>query len=197
MQKGFTPIFALIGILVLAGVVGGAFFLSRQITNSEGQKACTMDAKICPDGSGVERVGPNCEFAECPADETTNWKVYKDTASTLSFEYPSDWNLVEGPKQVKEETYDYEYLKLNGKEGEIIIMRANQLGGACPEGYEKIKLKTTETDTCHYTDNQGLENWSLYLNTVNGGTLDLFATVNKPVPTNRNTVVKILSSINF
>ncbi|MCK9352039.1 MAG: Hint domain-containing protein [Candidatus Paceibacterota bacterium] len=28
--------------------------------------ACTMDAKICPDGSAVGRVGPNCEFAECP-----------------------------------------------------------------------------------------------------------------------------------
>jgi hypothetical protein len=28
--------------------------------------ACTMDAKICPDGSAVGRAGPNCEFAECP-----------------------------------------------------------------------------------------------------------------------------------
>lgn len=28
--------------------------------------ACTMDAKICPDGSSVGRVGPRCEFASCP-----------------------------------------------------------------------------------------------------------------------------------
>lgn len=28
--------------------------------------ACTMDAKICPDGSAVGRVAPNCEFAACP-----------------------------------------------------------------------------------------------------------------------------------
>ena len=28
--------------------------------------ACTMDAKTCPDGSSVGRVGPNCEFEECP-----------------------------------------------------------------------------------------------------------------------------------
>ncbi len=28
--------------------------------------ACTMDAKICPDGSAVGRSGPNCEFAPCP-----------------------------------------------------------------------------------------------------------------------------------
>lgn len=29
---------------------------------------CTMDAKICPDGSTVGRVGPNCEFAACPSN---------------------------------------------------------------------------------------------------------------------------------
>lgn len=28
--------------------------------------ACTMDAKICPDGSAVGRQGPHCEFAPCP-----------------------------------------------------------------------------------------------------------------------------------
>jgi hypothetical protein len=28
--------------------------------------ACTMEAKICPDGSAVSRTGPNCEFAPCP-----------------------------------------------------------------------------------------------------------------------------------
>ncbi len=27
---------------------------------------CTMEAKLCPDGSYVERSGPNCEFAPCP-----------------------------------------------------------------------------------------------------------------------------------
>jgi len=28
--------------------------------------ACTAEAKICPDGSAVGRVGPNCEFKSCP-----------------------------------------------------------------------------------------------------------------------------------
>lgn len=28
--------------------------------------ACTMDAKLCPDGSSVGRSGPNCEFDPCP-----------------------------------------------------------------------------------------------------------------------------------
>lgn len=32
---------------------------------------CTMDAKICPDGSSVGRSGPNCEFAACPSTNNT------------------------------------------------------------------------------------------------------------------------------
>lgn len=33
---------------------------------------CTMEAKICPDGSAVGRSGPNCEFAPCPTLTKTN-----------------------------------------------------------------------------------------------------------------------------
>jgi hypothetical protein len=29
---------------------------------------CTMDAKVCPDGSEVGRVPPSCEFAPCPGE---------------------------------------------------------------------------------------------------------------------------------
>lgn len=28
--------------------------------------ACTLEAMLCPDGTAVGRVGPNCEFAPCP-----------------------------------------------------------------------------------------------------------------------------------
>ncbi len=31
-------------------------------------QACTQDAMICPDGTGVGRTGPNCEFV-CPDAE--------------------------------------------------------------------------------------------------------------------------------
>lgn len=31
-------------------------------------KACTMEAKLCPDGSYVSRTGPNCEFTKCPGE---------------------------------------------------------------------------------------------------------------------------------
>ena len=37
-------------------------------TSGEEAVFCTMDAKVCPDGSFVGRQGPNCEFASCPGE---------------------------------------------------------------------------------------------------------------------------------
>jgi hypothetical protein len=53
-------------ILIIAGalVIGGAYYFWAK--NTKKQVACTMEANICPDGSAVGRIGPNCEFAACP-----------------------------------------------------------------------------------------------------------------------------------
>jgi branched-chain amino acid transport system substrate-binding protein len=40
-------------------------------SSGEPGKPCTMEAKICPDGSGVGRTGPNCEFAPCPGEKAS------------------------------------------------------------------------------------------------------------------------------
>ncbi len=49
-------------VLALAAIGAGAYSW-WQDAKSLTQKACTMEAKLCPDGSSVGRVGPNCEFA--------------------------------------------------------------------------------------------------------------------------------------
>ena len=36
---------------------------------TQNQVVCTMDAKLCPDGSAVGRTGPKCEFAPCPTTD--------------------------------------------------------------------------------------------------------------------------------
>jgi len=58
MEKSLVIV---IGILLL-GAVGFAIFGKKQ----PAQIGCTMEAKICPDGSAVGRSGPKCEFASCP-----------------------------------------------------------------------------------------------------------------------------------
>jgi eight-cysteine-cluster-containing protein len=41
------------------------------VLNECTQAVCTADAKICPDGSTVGRIQPNCDFAPCPAVNVT------------------------------------------------------------------------------------------------------------------------------
>lgn len=60
VQKILVPV-VLGGLLVGGGVW---YFARMQATNV--RTACTMEAKVCPDGSAVGRTGPNCEFAPCP-----------------------------------------------------------------------------------------------------------------------------------
>lgn len=102
-QKGFAPILFLVGILVLVAVAGGAYYFGKlPIKPINNPKACTQEAKLCPDGSFVERVGPNCEFAPCPSatpkltDETTNtdsigsnWKTFSSKFG-YTFKYPDN-----------------------------------------------------------------------------------------------------------
>jgi hypothetical protein len=64
MRKIIFIILILFAVLFLAGV-DYAYFLYR--APEPGRIACTMEAKLCPDGSAVGRTGPNCEFADCPA----------------------------------------------------------------------------------------------------------------------------------
>jgi hypothetical protein len=69
--------------------------------------ACTMDAKICPDGSGVGRSGPNCEFAPCPGEATESSDAGKPTGELVtyakdgfSFQYPQSWKFGENGTEV-------------------------------------------------------------------------------------------------
>ncbi len=47
-------------ILVLIAVSAAVYYLQNYRF-----MGCTKEAKICPNGRGVGRVGPNCEFAPC------------------------------------------------------------------------------------------------------------------------------------
>ncbi len=45
--------------------------------------ACTMEAKLCPDGSSVGRVGPNCEFTPCPSGNS-NISTNSTSSTTIT-----------------------------------------------------------------------------------------------------------------
>lgn len=74
-------------ILALAGVSYFGYKFIQQNTLIPDKQACTMEAKICPDGSSVGRSGPNCEFAPCPSPEV----IPQVGTVTGRLCYPSDF----------------------------------------------------------------------------------------------------------
>jgi hypothetical protein len=53
--------------IILVMLLGIAGFFYRSITEQPtGPVACTADAKLCPDGTGLGRTGPSCAFPACP-----------------------------------------------------------------------------------------------------------------------------------
>ena len=70
----------IISVVVIVVAIVGIFVWVRFF--GEKSIACTMEAKLCPDGSYVGRTGPKCEFALCP-DEKNGGDISK-TFGTLT-----------------------------------------------------------------------------------------------------------------
>jgi hypothetical protein len=82
-----NQIFILVFIVVVF-IFGGMLYIYNpspveyKNPNEPEPTVCTMEAKLCPDGSYVGRTGPNCEFTPCPIPPGT---IFEDgTASTSS-----------------------------------------------------------------------------------------------------------------
>ena len=76
MQNKWVAIF----VVIIAVLAGGTYaFKSNMFGQVPGAPqnsgdtgvVCTMEAKLCPDGSYVGRTGPKCEFSACPTSSTT------------------------------------------------------------------------------------------------------------------------------
>ena len=85
-QKIGTGLGAIIIVIIalITGVIVWKYYQLNPIieTNNIIQKigkkeprACTMDAKLCPDGTYVSRSGSNCEFAACPENGDLKDKI--------------------------------------------------------------------------------------------------------------------------
>lgn len=95
--------------------------------------ACTMEAKICPDGSAVGRSGPKCEFTTCPSEALCEGGKCPNVAT-------SEITLGVGEK---------------GKVGDVsIILNAVTQDSRCPADVQciwagAVSLNVTLSDTLH------------------------------------------------
>jgi len=67
-------------VIILLLVLGYTAYAEDNGKGTQAPVACTMEARICPDGSYVSRIAPDCEFAKCPdessiKDNSTGGKI--------------------------------------------------------------------------------------------------------------------------
>lgn len=90
-------LFALLFSLVAAGI----YVVWTKVIPGVTKKACTMEAKVCPDGTSVGRVAPSCDFAPCPTsspsttpDPTVDWETYTNSKYGFQIKYPNSYKIV-------------------------------------------------------------------------------------------------------
>lgn len=70
MKRTYALVFLAVALVAVAAL--GGFLVGQERGRlklpSDSNVACTEEAKLCPDGSGVGREGPNCEFPDCPTE---------------------------------------------------------------------------------------------------------------------------------
>ena len=63
-----------ITILILALIAIAVWYWMKDeetsLSNNNAIIYCTLDTRICPDGSYVSRVAPSCEFTACSSQPT-------------------------------------------------------------------------------------------------------------------------------
>ncbi len=109
-SRPFLRVFTLLTFALLIAILSSLatyYYVTSQLQRAlsvdnsiKNGKPCTMEAKLCPDGSAVGRTGPNCEFAPCPVlktsptpDPSVNWKTYSSKEGNFFFKYPVYYTL--------------------------------------------------------------------------------------------------------
>lgn len=84
MQKGQGVIFLVIGIVISAVVVGGAYYLGRQTTSKPVPAFITTSQNTQP--TSVPSAG---------SGEITSWKTYTNTVYNYQFKYPEGYKITD------------------------------------------------------------------------------------------------------
>lgn len=122
-----------------------------------------------------------------------SWQVFSGADGKFSINYPPTWEVTKMP-----ESEDFIGMKLEGKEGYVDLMWGGGLGGACPSGYEKLQVKNREIPVCHEFMEDETEHWRDISRDLDKETgFSGRGVAYTPVSKNRETILKILSTLDF
>jgi hypothetical protein len=146
-----------------------AYPVPQQQPGQPNRVACTMEAKMCPDGSYVSRTGPNCEFTPCPGGTggamptpapqpqepqgVPDLPVVGIPSSAVSVEYLTEHRSALAGKILTVKGYVTDYCGANDECGEPRIILADEPDGS---GYT-MSIYQSASDPTTYTVGQQVE----------------------------------------
>lgn len=140
--KSKWPFLVIAVLIIIVILLAGAFWFTKIQTKTSTpsltptpEVACTMDAKICPDGSAVGRSGPNCEFEACPATSASSPSFLLDKTYTSTDKWQIDY-----PGTFKLETRDSQQMGPNGTGTPVVISYLGPTQGSGTEFHDGVSF---------------------------------------------------------
>lgn len=90
-QRGFTPLFIILGIALVIGIAGGAYYLGKtQIPKQQSQNPVVNSQTPQPTTISQTTSIPSPTLS----DETANWKTYTNTKCKYSIAFPNNYKTL-------------------------------------------------------------------------------------------------------
>jgi len=146
------------GVIIVAALIAVVVIMNKK--QGGDSVACTMEAKLCPDGSAVGRSGPRCEFAPCPGE---------DGVANIQVESPKANDevglplTITGQARVIENGFSYRLLNANGRKllegyGEAQAREVGQFGAfSLTINYPDPETSTGSLEVFQYAAKDGEE----------------------------------------
>jgi hypothetical protein len=118
---------------MLAAVMSLAIAVPASANDPSSSRACTMEVKLCPDGSAVSRIVPNCAFAACPSSASTG-AARSEGLNSVSPANPEIINGIQDAKDWKNPWLEVrgDGIYVVGSKGPLTIKQTEQLLLALP-----------------------------------------------------------------
>ena len=129
-----------------------------------------------------------------PPTAAVSLLTYRNDEAGFQIQYPSTWKLTNLPDQ---NNGMLKGVSLQGSEGGIDLQWGIGFGGACPEGYSKIKVAQGELNTCYAKNSDGTEMWSQIYKQLPDTSFGARAWTNNAAPSSHDLVLQVVSTLTF
>ncbi len=82
-QKGFSPLVIILGIILIIGIAGGAYYFGKSQTKKP-------EASSSPNPMVVSQTPQPIITPSSSPDETSSWKIYTNAKNGFSIKYPNN-----------------------------------------------------------------------------------------------------------